>query len=117
MKAIALALAALLWAATALSARAEETVFAELAILRGGLVCDTLEEAAGFTDLSDSGDRAEAVSAYPGCGMLARPMAVRILAVGTILTVKGERTLYRYEPVNGAAHQFGVSSPSPRRGA
>ena len=80
------------------SAMAEEYVLDKSGLMEHGLVCNQPEEVKLFTQAVDSGIPVEVISKLiPGCGLLAKPIKVKIVYVGVFQTDEGKYLLVRYD--------------------
>lgn len=92
-------------------ARGEETVLAESTVAQGGLICDTQAEVATFITQTEAGtDPQAALNAIDGCGILLRPMRIRVTAVDTVKTEKFSYLIVRYDFLDvPSPPQFGIA--------
>jgi hypothetical protein len=107
---IALIVAAVAVTLFATPAGAEEAVLAESTVGSGGLVCDTQAEVEAFITQTEAGtDPQEALNAIDGCGILIRPMRMRVVAIGTMKSENFNYLLVRYDFLDfPAPSQFGI---------
>ena len=105
--AVAFLVAGILLAATA---KADEQVLAESTTGQGGLICDNTDEVETFISKTEAGEvPQEALNAIEGCGILVRPMRMRVTAVKTVKTEKAEYLLVRYDFLDvPSAPQYGI---------
>ena len=94
----------------AAKAKADEQVLAESTTGQGGLICDTQAEVEAFIAQTEAGVEPQAaLIAIDGCGILNRPMRMRVTAVGTVKTEKFSYIIVRYDFLDIAdAPQFGI---------
>lgn len=81
-----------------------DTVLQERTIGQGGLICDTEKEVAEFIEKVEAGtSQQEAIQIIDGCGILVRPMALKVLLIDEVQTEKARYLIVRYEFLDVAA--------------
>lgn len=108
---IGLVLVAVCVALLVTPSRAEdEQVLAESVVGQGGLICDTAAEVETFIAGIETGEEAQAMLiAINGCGILQRPLRMRVVGVKTLKTEKAEYLLVRYDFLDvPIPPQFGI---------
>ena len=98
---------AFLFAIIAFPAFADEQVLAESTVGQGGLICDTPQEVEQFLQLVESGTSAQdAINFIDGCGILVKPMLMRVVLVKT----GTKYNIVRYDFLGSSAPpQFGAA--------
>lgn len=74
-------------------------------LMEQGMICDQIEEVVDAITLIEKHESPMKVS---GCGMLSKPVVMKVVSLGTYDTAKGSYHLVRYE-FNGQV-QFGIFS-------
>ena len=87
-----------------------EQVLQESTVGQGGLICDNAEEVAQFITVAEKTSQQEALMAIDGCGILQRPMRLRVVWVDEIKTDTAVYVVVRYDFLDiQAPPQFGVA--------
>ena len=74
-----------------------DTVLQERTIGQGGLICDTEKEVAQFIEIAEKNSPEAAIQAVDGCGILQRPMAIKVILIDEVQTEKARYLIVRYE--------------------
>lgn len=88
-------------------AEEKEQVLYEAIVAQGGLICDSVDEVKSFITVHE----AKEGSPPSGCGVLQKPLVVRVVIVGVFETARWKYLLVRYELVGTTEPpQFGVGA-------
>ena len=86
-----------------------ETVLAERTMGQGGLICDTEKEVAEFIELSEKTTPQAALQAVDGCGLLQRPVIMKVTLIDEVQTEKARYLIVKYEfPDDPIPVQYGI---------